>query len=135
MHRLPDMTTLGITQEIFAHACCYYGSSVVKAPGVDGATVDDIYSRSNSVDMKDGGDNSKRIVAYYRDLHFASPFYYLESAFSFSQSIYTSFLSLSQKLPTFSVCQKLPAICQIFPCILIDICYYIVTRIYIRIYR
>lgn len=62
--QVKNMTTLGIAQEIFAHACCYYGSSVVKALGVDSATVDDIYSRSNPVDIEDGGDIPKRLAAY-----------------------------------------------------------------------
>lgn len=58
------MTILGIAQEIFAHACCYYGASVVKSLGVDSATVDDIYNRANPVDIDDGGDTPARVAAY-----------------------------------------------------------------------
>lgn len=58
------MTAKGIAKEIFAHACCYYGASVVKALGVDSDVVDDIYSRANPVDIEDGGDTAKRQVAY-----------------------------------------------------------------------
>lgn len=62
--QVKNMTILGVAQEIFAHACCYYGSSVVKALGVDSATVDDIYNRANPVDIADGGDTAVRVAAY-----------------------------------------------------------------------
>lgn len=58
------MTILGVAQEIFAHACCYYGASVVKGLGVDSATVDDIYNRANPIDIADGGDTPARVAAY-----------------------------------------------------------------------
>ena len=35
------MSLLGIAKEIFAHACCYYGASAIKALGVDSDAVDD----------------------------------------------------------------------------------------------
>lgn len=62
--QVTGMTMLGIAKEIFAHACCYYGASAVKALGVDSAAVDDIYSRANPVDIEDGGDTTKRQVIY-----------------------------------------------------------------------
>ena len=62
--QVTGMSMLGIAKEIFAHACCYYGSSVVKAMGVDSAAVDDIYRRANPVDIEDGGDTLARQVIY-----------------------------------------------------------------------
>lgn len=59
-----DMTMLEIAKEIFAHACCYYGASTVKALGVDNAAVDEIYSRANPVDIEDGGDTAIRQAVY-----------------------------------------------------------------------
>lgn len=59
-----NMTVLLIAQEIFAHACCFYGASVVKALGVENATVDDIYKRADPVNIDDGLDTAKRVAAY-----------------------------------------------------------------------
>ncbi len=59
-----NMTILAIAQEIFAHACCYYGASVIKALGVENDVVDDIYRRANPVDIADGLDTPKRVAAY-----------------------------------------------------------------------
>lgn len=39
--QVSDMSLLGIAKEIFAHACCYYGASAIKALGVDSDAVDD----------------------------------------------------------------------------------------------
>lgn len=58
------MTMLGIAKEIFAHACCYYGSATVKALGVDSSAVDDIYRRANPIDIEDGGDTAARQLIY-----------------------------------------------------------------------
>lgn len=62
--QVTGMSMLGIAKEIYAHACCYYGSSVVKALGVDSAIVDEIYSHANPVDIEDGGDTLVRQVIY-----------------------------------------------------------------------
>jgi hypothetical protein len=53
-----------VAQEIFAHACCYYGAAIVKGLGVENATVDDIYRRANPVNIDDGLDTPKRVAAY-----------------------------------------------------------------------
>ena len=53
-----------VAQEIFAHACCYYGTAIVKGLGVENATVDDIYRRANPVNIDDGLDTPKRVAAY-----------------------------------------------------------------------
>lgn len=63
-NEVTGMTMLGIAKEIFAHACCYYGASAVKALGVDSDAVDDIYNRANPVDIEDGGDTWQRQVIY-----------------------------------------------------------------------
>ena len=59
-----NMTTLQLAQEIFAHACCYYGASVVKGLGVDSDTVDELYQRGNPVNIDDGGDTLARQAVY-----------------------------------------------------------------------
>ena len=53
-----------LAQEIFAHACCYYGASVVKGLGVDSDTVDELYNRGNPIDIEDGGDTLARQAVY-----------------------------------------------------------------------
>lgn len=58
------MTILAVAQELFAHACCFYGAATVKALGVESAIVDDIYSRAERVDIADGGDSPDRIATY-----------------------------------------------------------------------
>lgn len=59
-----DMSILQLAQEIFAHACCYYGASVVKGLGVDSDTVDELYNRGNPIDIEDGGDTLARQAVY-----------------------------------------------------------------------
>ena len=58
------MTMLELAKEIYAHACCFYGATVVKALGVDSAIVDEIYERANPVNIDNGGDTLERKIAY-----------------------------------------------------------------------
>ncbi len=62
--KVTGMTILGLAQEIYAHACCFYGASIVKGLGVDSATVDEIHDRANPVNIDDGGDTPARVAIY-----------------------------------------------------------------------
>jgi len=58
------MSVLGLAQEIFAHACCYYGSSAMKKLNCNVDLIDELYLRANPVDIDDGGDTPKRVAIY-----------------------------------------------------------------------
>ena len=58
------MTFLQIAQEIFAHACVYYATSLVTALGIDNATINDLKGRANPVNITDGGDTTERQLIY-----------------------------------------------------------------------
>ena len=59
-----DMVILGIAQEIYAHAVCYYASNVIKALGIKSSMVDEIRNRANPIDIADGGDTWQRQIAF-----------------------------------------------------------------------
>lgn len=58
------MTELGVAQEIFAHAVCYYSSWLMKLNGIDGSMVDYLHDHANPIDIGDGGDTAARQFAF-----------------------------------------------------------------------
>jgi len=59
-----NMAPITIAQEIFAHACAYYASSVLVGLGIDNATIQDMYNRANPINIDDHPDTPKRLAAY-----------------------------------------------------------------------
>lgn len=59
-----DMTELGVAQEIFAHACCFYLMDALKKLKFDSSMIEDIYKRADPVDIEDGGDTPTRVAVY-----------------------------------------------------------------------
>lgn len=58
------MSAIEIAQEIYAHACCFYGISTLKKLGIDSKLIEDIYKRADPVDITDNGDTPKRVIIY-----------------------------------------------------------------------
>ena len=62
--QVKGMSIYGIAKEIFAHAVCYYMTSVVKGLGISSSTVDYLRAHANPINIEDGGDSWKRQLAF-----------------------------------------------------------------------
>lgn len=63
--QVTGMTQSQIAEEIYAHAFCYYASSILIDAGIDPDAVKSIKSKAEKIYIGDGGDSTSRMTIYF----------------------------------------------------------------------